>query len=343
MAADGGFILPRLMQKLPQELFDRIYDLTFKVPPGDRQICCGLIAPDWSYLKSRSTVRNLLNIRLLHVDHSSPERYARSFFSGEIHTFPFKFGLAGAEGFLEALEPTLAAHFEKGRVPYRDRGMKNKTAERPGDMWRFTYFGWNAVNFSSGFFFVSQHHLSKPKMSQHRDLPELLQTLPQELFDRIYDLTFTAGTYERKIVLPESLRKWAEQDSSKVQYVKLGITDPRPRGYQRRENTHPHFDSSFTKGMRAPDTIALFHVDRTSRLKFAMSFFGDGPFLLERPQFLLKLERSMDHAWLPFLKDVWVGIQPRLDEEMRARFVRSWTGYLPSGEGRQGECASRSF
>lgn len=116
MAVNEDFKLARLMQTLPQELYDKIYDLTFTASQGERQICNDHAAGDWPYLDS--AVQNILNFRLLHVDRSSRKMYIDSFFvqatAQDIFTFQCT---SSAQGFLRTMEPVSTKLVETLRVP----------------------------------------------------------------------------------------------------------------------------------------------------------------------------------------------------------------------------------
>ncbi|KAF2162718.1 hypothetical protein M409DRAFT_26955 [Zasmidium cellare ATCC 36951] len=132
-------------------------------------------------------------------------------------------------------------------------------------------------------------------MSQPRDLQEVMQTLPQEIFDHVYDLTFTAGTYERRIREPALGKiRWAYKFGKRTepqerQYVEVDMTDFRP--------ARPQIED---------EDLGLFHVDRATRQKFAASFFGNGTFVFERGSLLRHFVNRLDPAFLGFLRDVRV-------------------------------------
>ncbi|EME78301.1 uncharacterized protein MYCFIDRAFT_212354 [Pseudocercospora fijiensis CIRAD86] len=94
------------------------------------------------------------------------------------------------------------------------------------------------------------------KQRKPRQLGELLQTLPQELFDKIYDLTFTAEPGLR--------------DLGDIIGEDQGLTCRRRyRGQQ----------------FLGADTRALLQVDRASRAKFASSYYGEGSVFLAHSHF----------------------------------------------------------
>ncbi|KAF7193935.1 hypothetical protein HII31_04825 [Pseudocercospora fuligena] len=85
------------------------------------------------------------------------------------------------------------------------------------------------------------------RRAKPRELSELMQTLPQELFDDIYNLTFTAEPGLRDLGRICS-HNWGR---SFVRYH---------RGQQ----------------FLGADTRALLQVDRASRAKYASSYYGEG-------------------------------------------------------------------
>ncbi|KAK4494839.1 hypothetical protein PRZ48_014195 [Zasmidium cellare] len=119
---EEDFKLPQLLQRLPQELFDRIYDFTFTARPGVRFIDhqksvpadsavrfvqgCNFLLVHPGRLRSgldpfryrsytveripaQDRVAKPCNIHLLHVDRASRQRYADTFFGGADTFFVF--------------------------------------------------------------------------------------------------------------------------------------------------------------------------------------------------------------------------------------------------------------
>lgn len=78
----GARVRARL-DKLPQELYDKIYDFTFSAEPGNRYLDCFV---DPSYRPSKDGMRPLFqkpdSIHLLHVDRASRKQFARSYYGG---------------------------------------------------------------------------------------------------------------------------------------------------------------------------------------------------------------------------------------------------------------------
>lgn len=104
-------------------------------------------------------------------------------------------------------------------------------------------------------------------------LPQLLQTLPQELFDRIYDEVFTAPSGIRKIAhkTTTTAAPGPEHDEIQCQIVNLkrhGIV-----GRDLANNYGVMELKDFNPQIRDPN-IHLLHIDRVSRQKFAATFFG---------------------------------------------------------------------
>lgn len=112
-------------------------------------------------------------------------------------------------------------------------------------------------------------------------LGSLLQTLPRELYDAIYHLTFAA--------------------EPGIHYVNKAPQGASEEGRQLR----PLFT--------APDSVKLLHVDRDSRAKFARSYYGgEGAVFICDHNDLVRCRlnscrpwlRSLDTAHLPMLNDV---------------------------------------
>ena len=87
--------------------------------------------------------KNTLNMRLLHVDKSSRQKYAESFFAGDV-TFPFAYA---AEHFLDVVDPEITVLVKSIRVSERNRKMRLvKGVGQPFAKWRYYYYSWDAVS-----------------------------------------------------------------------------------------------------------------------------------------------------------------------------------------------------
>lgn len=102
---------------------------------------------------------------------------------------------------------------------------------------------------------MKKKKITMPPKDNNTNLPSLIQTLPRELIDEIYNLTFIANPGKRHI-------------------HSLG---PPPD----RQDFTPYRSLDLSKLFASPDSISLLHVSRSSRETFAASFFGgDGAVFL---------------------------------------------------------------
>lgn len=76
MATDSTECLRQLLETLSQELYDQIYDETFMAPDG---VYCEL--------KSPTSNEKLRPPHLLHVDHASRLKYAKSYYGRSVFIF----------------------------------------------------------------------------------------------------------------------------------------------------------------------------------------------------------------------------------------------------------------
>ncbi|KAF2162719.1 hypothetical protein M409DRAFT_26956 [Zasmidium cellare ATCC 36951] len=108
-------------------------------------------------------------------------------------------------------------------------------------------------------------------------LVALVQSLPTELYDEIYDLTFTAATgprYPARIILQKPTRGTEREVHSDRRPIEL-----------------------VTHQFQGHDTIALLQVDHASREQFAKSYYGG-------PDALFMFNRRKDgERWLKSLND----------------------------------------
>lgn len=138
-----------------------------------------------------------------------------------------------------------------------------------------------------------------------RELSELMQTLPQELYDRIYDHTFTAMPGMRFVghKFPDhddDYCCWLPSYMSVEQFCQI---NPFPFGIDSRHaRTSLVKHGLFTK----PDSTVLLHVDHQSREKFAASFFGgQGTFFAFDQWALMEpFFRTVDPGHIHFIHDI---------------------------------------
>ncbi|PPJ60187.1 hypothetical protein CBER1_10131 [Cercospora berteroae] len=163
-----------------------------------------------------------------------------------------------------------------------------------------------------------------PTLQQPTDLPmgdvddvAALQTglarLPQELYDLIYDLTFTANAAVRMF--------FKDRGADEDDYIIPRVSSDGPLGF---------LPCHTTRNQRLPRNLT--QMDRTSRFKYARSFYGQNSIIVVCGHLgLTKLLSTMQSDHVPLLRvyfrDLW-GVEPN-----EARSRRVWVhlkGCYPS-------------
>ncbi|EME78302.1 uncharacterized protein MYCFIDRAFT_212355 [Pseudocercospora fijiensis CIRAD86] len=126
------------------------------------------------------------------------------------------------------------------------------------------------------------------------ELREGLATLPQELYDNIYDLTFTAADGVRDLGEIESSQE------SRFHFARLRFAH---------RNFRPSAVEVFREDPGAPftgkDSRTLLQVDRASRRKFAASYYG-GVFLARNRLTAVTWLRSVSLQHRALVREMWV-------------------------------------
>ncbi|KAF2166093.1 hypothetical protein M409DRAFT_23820 [Zasmidium cellare ATCC 36951] len=240
MATDDSAELRARLETLPQELYDQIYDFTFTaepcVPYLDRLNLCPLVLPCEAPKLGRPLLQKSNRVKLLHVDRTSRHKFAQSFYGGEGAAFV-------AERRLFDLLETIC--FWLRSLPLDHQAMildVRAIASSPPVLHTVPGFvdekyplEWNLEYMSSRILREFGTQVSQATTFGVED------KLPQELFDRIYDFTFTAEPGVRYL------------DRFNPYHHPMYI--PRPL-------------------FQKLDSINLLHVDRASRKQFAESFYG---------------------------------------------------------------------
>ncbi|KXT07964.1 hypothetical protein AC579_8596 [Pseudocercospora musae] len=127
---------------------------------------------------------------------------------------------------------------------------------------------------------------------QPRPLRDLLQTLPQELYDEIFEQTFTAD---------DSIRKLNTATKKRVLYKSSSGTI-----FWRDEYFHSNF-AAFPSSL---------HVSRSTRAQFAKSYYGQGAFIVAHDREAARTSASVKNA----LRNLRMRVQFAQDFRERMNF-----------------------
>ncbi|PPJ60203.1 hypothetical protein CBER1_10120 [Cercospora berteroae] len=289
------------LESLPQELYNHIYDLTFTANPRIR--IYGISRWARFYLTS-SVLPNTISGRVVafderlpnmfRVDRASRRKFAKSYFSGEDSTFIFCVGYCTRDclegmsyhrllikNVLWSCEPTqpvpstqaskLAKHYHSWWLEKSPKTFKFITYDEiealvkkragiadEGDKGDGADCGKDAMS-------AKDIHCASLILRQH------LNKLPQELYDKIYDLIFTAAA---RIRVYTKNKSWL-----------ANLRRPAPGVFSDRDATfHEEFPPGFPrppKDVSKQDTTLnkqlppILQADRADRNAFSLTFFGE--------------------------------------------------------------------